>query len=105
MPQSKLEAVDAFVPKCEPITNFLETVDYLLSLRFLFQPLGGLGTDSAKVRHVQNSAMTSLNLTKWLEVVWEALAEEDPTKRDDMLGSANTFLKQHSYAQEVDMHN
>ena len=42
----------------------------------------------------RKSAMTSLDLTKWLEMVGDALAEKDKTKRDDMLESANTFLKQ-----------
>lgn len=35
----KLEAVDCFIPKSEPIGSLLEKVDYLLSLRFLFLPL------------------------------------------------------------------
>ena len=39
LPPSALEAVDAFISKSESITNLLEKVDYLLSLRFLFQPL------------------------------------------------------------------
>ncbi len=39
------------------------------------------------------SAITTLDLTKWLEMVGDALAEEDKTKRDDLLESANTFLK------------
>jgi outer membrane protein assembly factor BamA len=33
-----LEAVDCFMPKSEPIISFLEKVDCLLSLRFLFRP-------------------------------------------------------------------
>jgi CheY-like chemotaxis protein len=39
VPPSKLNIVDAFVSKSEPIARFLEMVDHLLSLRFLFQPL------------------------------------------------------------------
>ena len=39
LPPSALEAVDAFISKSEPTTSLLENVDYLLSLRFLFQPL------------------------------------------------------------------
>src|SRR5438477_13052894 len=37
LPLRVLEAVDAFISKSEPITSVLEKVDYLLSLRFLFQ--------------------------------------------------------------------
>jgi two-component system cell cycle response regulator CpdR len=39
VPPSKLNIVDAFVSKSEPMARFLEIVDHLLSLRFLFQPL------------------------------------------------------------------
>jgi len=49
-PPSAPEAVDAFISKSEPIISFLEKVDYLLSLRLLFQllfqPLEILGTDN-----------------------------------------------------------
>ena len=45
LPPSALEAVDAFISKSEPTTNLLEKVDYLLSLRFLFQPLEGSWAD------------------------------------------------------------
>ena len=49
-PPSALEAADAFISKSEPIISFLEKVDYLLSLRLLFQllfqPLEILGTDN-----------------------------------------------------------
>jgi hypothetical protein len=38
LPVRELEAVDCFIPKSEPIVSLLEKVDYLLSLRFLFQP-------------------------------------------------------------------
>ena len=48
VPQSKLKTVDAFVSKSEPITTFLEIVDHLLSLRFLFQPLGDLETGGGR---------------------------------------------------------
>jgi CheY-like chemotaxis protein len=40
LPLRDLEAVDCFMPKSEPIISFLEKVDYLLSLRFLFRPFG-----------------------------------------------------------------
>jgi hypothetical protein len=39
LPPSALQAVDCFMPKSEPLASFLERVDYLLSLRLLFQPL------------------------------------------------------------------
>jgi CheY-like chemotaxis protein len=38
LPLRELEAVDCIIPKSEPIVSLLEKVDYLLSLRFLFQP-------------------------------------------------------------------
>src|SRR5260370_12297847 len=38
LPVRELEGVDCFIPKSEPIVSLLEKVDYLLSLRFLFQP-------------------------------------------------------------------
>lgn len=38
LPLRELEAVDCFIPKSEPIVSFLEKVDYLLSLHFLFRP-------------------------------------------------------------------
>src|SRR5215469_1466807 len=34
-----LEAVDCFLSKSEPISSFLQRVDHLLSLRYLFGPL------------------------------------------------------------------
>jgi hypothetical protein len=40
LPPGDLQTVDCFISKSEPIVSFLEKVDYLLSLRFLFQPLG-----------------------------------------------------------------
>ena len=48
-----LEAFDAFISKSEPITSLLEKVDYLLSLRFLFQPLEGSWADQvgARLKH------------------------------------------------------
>jgi CheY-like chemotaxis protein len=47
VPPSDLEAVDCFWSKSGIISGFLEKVDYLLSLRFLFQPFGILETESA----------------------------------------------------------
>ena len=34
------------------------------------------------------------DFTKWLDMVWEALAEEDLTKRKGMLQDANRVLEQ-----------
>ena len=48
VPDSKLTTVDVFVSKSEPITTFLSIVDHLLSLRFLFQPLGDLETGEGR---------------------------------------------------------
>ena len=48
VPQSKLKTVDVLVSKSEPITAFLAIVDHLLSLRFLFQPLGNLKTGEGR---------------------------------------------------------
>ena len=42
LPPPDLEAVDCFIPKSGPILSLLEKVDYLLSLRLLFQPLEAL---------------------------------------------------------------
>ena len=50
VPPSALEAVDAFISKSEPVKELLEKVDYLLSLRLLFQPLDGSWADEAEVR-------------------------------------------------------
>ncbi len=37
--------------------------------------------------------MKTPNLTKWLEMVWSALAEPDQTKRDQQLSAASLFLR------------
>jgi|GraSoiStandDraft_46_1057282.scaffolds.fasta_scaffold207871_1 CheY-like chemotaxis protein len=42
-PLSELKAVDALVSKSESVITILRIVDHLLSLRFLFEPLEGLG--------------------------------------------------------------
>jgi CheY-like chemotaxis protein len=47
LPLRDLEAVDCFMPKSEPIISFLEKVDYLLSLRFLFRPFDALKAQDA----------------------------------------------------------
>jgi CheY-like chemotaxis protein len=48
--QGALETIDAFISRTEPITSLLEKVDYLLSLRFLFQPLEGSWADEVGVK-------------------------------------------------------
>ncbi len=45
-----LETIDAFISRTEPITSLLEKVDYLLCLRFLFQPLDGSWADEVGVK-------------------------------------------------------
>ncbi len=50
LPPSTLEAVDAFISKLEPVKELLEKVDYLLSLRLLFQPLEGSWADEAEAQ-------------------------------------------------------
>ena len=42
LPESALRWVDVFVSKSESPANLLQTVEYLLALRFLFLPLDGL---------------------------------------------------------------
>jgi hypothetical protein len=34
-----------------------------------------------------------LKLTQWLQIVWDALAEQDEAKRTNMLHAADRFLK------------
>ena len=51
-----LDAVDAFISKSEPVTSLLEKVDYLLSLRFLFQPLDGSWADEVGAQHKHKGA-------------------------------------------------
>jgi CheY-like chemotaxis protein len=47
LPVRDLEAVDCVIPKSEPIISFLEKVDYLLSLRFLFRPFSAANPQDA----------------------------------------------------------
>ncbi len=49
-PPGALETIDVFISRAEPITSLLEKVDYLLSLRFLFQPLEGSWADEVGVK-------------------------------------------------------
>jgi CheY-like chemotaxis protein len=42
LPPGDLETADCFISKSEPIVSFLEKVEYLVSLRFLFKPLDAL---------------------------------------------------------------
>jgi CheY-like chemotaxis protein len=48
LPPPAFQAVDCLITRSEPTSDFLEKVDYLLSLRFLFQPLGALMTEHAR---------------------------------------------------------
>jgi hypothetical protein len=34
------------------------------------------------------------DFTKWLDILWRALSEEDLRKRNEMLNDANIFLEQ-----------
>lgn len=40
------------------------------------------------------STMENLNLTDWLEMVWNALNEPDEVKRDQLLRAADVFLQE-----------
>jgi hypothetical protein len=37
--------------------------------------------------------MKNLDLTNWLQIVWDALAEQNEVKRNSMLRAADRFLK------------
>jgi hypothetical protein len=37
--------------------------------------------------------MQNPDLTRWLEMVWDALSEQDALKRDDLLRAADIFLQ------------
>ena len=37
--------------------------------------------------------MRNLDLTKWFEMVWKALREQDELKRDHLLHAADAFLQ------------
>lgn len=37
--------------------------------------------------------MPNPDLTRWLEMVWDALNEEDERKRDSLLHAADSFLQ------------
>jgi hypothetical protein len=37
--------------------------------------------------------MENPDLTRWLEMVWDALNEQDELKRDDLLHAADAFLQ------------
>jgi hypothetical protein len=45
--------------------------------------------------------MKNLKLTKWLEIVWDALAEQDEAKRTSMLHAADRFLKKEDNQQSA----
>jgi len=47
--------------------------------------------------------MEHLDLAKWLEMVWEALSEQDDVKRDDLLQAAEEFLQTESQEADVEL--
>jgi hypothetical protein len=47
--------------------------------------------------------MENLDLAKWLEMVWEALSEQDDMKRDDLLQAAEEFLQTESQEADVEL--
>jgi hypothetical protein len=47
--------------------------------------------------------MENLDLAKWLEMVWEALSEQDDVKRDDLLQAAEEFLQTESQEADVEL--
>ena len=49
-PPGALETIDAFISRAEPVTSLLEKVEYLLSLRVLFQPFEGSWADEVGVK-------------------------------------------------------
>jgi len=49
-PPGALETIDAFISRAEPVTSLLEKVDYMLSLRVLFQPFEGSWADEVGVK-------------------------------------------------------
>jgi len=44
--------------------------------------------------------MQNLDLTKWLEMVWDALDEQDELKRDHLLNAADNFLQSDTHEPE-----
>jgi hypothetical protein len=44
--------------------------------------------------------MQNLDLTKWLQMVWDALDEQDELKRDHLLNAADIFLQSDTQALE-----
>ena len=46
LPGDVLKSVDGFISKSEPPATFLEIVDHLVDLRFLFAPINGLEAGS-----------------------------------------------------------
>jgi len=49
-PPGALETIDVFISRAEPVARLLEKVDYLLSLRLLFQPFEGSFADEVGVK-------------------------------------------------------
>ena len=50
--------------------------------------------DLGRLRIMGMLKMKNLQLTKWLQLVWDALAEPDEVKRNKILQSAGVFLKE-----------
>lgn len=44
--------------------------------------------------------MQNSDLTRWLEMVWGALSEQDALKRDDLLRAADVFLQGGNHKQD-----
>jgi hypothetical protein len=42
--------------------------------------------------------MQNPDLTKWLQMIWDALDEQDELKRDHLLNSADAFLQSDTHA-------
>jgi hypothetical protein len=57
----------------------------------------------ARIKNLGRAQMNSnRDFAKWLDILWQALSEEDLTKRNEMLQDANTFLEQiHPQTQSV----
>jgi hypothetical protein len=47
--------------------------------------------------------MQNLNLTEWLDMVWNALQEADESKRSDLLEAAHVFLQDGAEAHEGEL--
>jgi CheY-like chemotaxis protein len=73
LPEEVLEIADCFLSKSEPIADFLEKVDYLLSLRILFRPLPAL-PKAAGVEDGTNSRRDGVEAEEFMD------GERQPSK-------------------------